>query len=109
MPTLGTPAFDALTILEIEGIDYREGSPSLVGHAAFVNTKTGKTHGKTTLRQWSKPTLQKLEELRLAMEEDMAKANFVTAGEDAPRQLSEHEPGGIGEHVGPAADDAPSI
>jgi hypothetical protein len=86
MPTFGIPRFNALTILEIEGIDYRAGAPALVAHAAFVDTRTGKTFGSTVGRVgWSAMTLAKLEELRLSMEEDMARLVFEEDSVEQPR------------------------
>lgn len=107
MAVEGVPVFNALAVLEIEKIDYREGSPSLVAHAAFVNTKTGRTHGRTTGRQWSKETLSKLEELKECMERDMGRQHFGDGMADATTSTApSKEPVGIGEHLG---DDARSI
>lgn len=101
MAVEGIPVFDALAILEIEKVDYREGSPSLVAHAAFVNTKTGRTHGRTTGRQWSKETLAKLEELKESMEHDMARQHFVdTMATSSPSTvLPGKEPSGLAEFI----------
>ena len=107
MAVEGTPVFNALAILEIEKIDYREGSPSLVAHAAFVNTKTGRTHGRTVGRQWSKETLAKFEELKDSMERDMSRQHFSDGTVDATTSATPgKEPTGIGEFIG---DDARSI
>lgn len=94
----GVPKFNAIAVLEIEAVDYtREGGPSLVAHAAFVDTKTGSTYGKTTCRQWSKGTLEKLDELKKALERDFGK--MVFAGEPGGITKSPEEVGGIGEHA----------
>lgn len=70
--------------------------------AAFVDPKTGVTHGWTTGSQWSKETVAKLNELFLLMEADLAKAHFVDAGtsDDGPVTISRPTGvGGLGEHV----------
>lgn len=106
----GVPAFNAVAVLQIETIDYRAGnSPALVAHAAFVNTHTGKTYGSTTCRAWSKETLDLLDELRLAIEQDVARLVFQP--EDAAPQprarfsIGDNAPTGLGEHL----EDPPSI
>ena len=109
----GTPVFNALTILEIERIDYREGTPALSAHAAFVNTNKdtpsyGRTHGSTTCRLWSRETLAKLEELRSAMEQDMAKLHFAEEQFSAPSSAGPST-SGISEWVTPGIDDATSV
>ena len=100
MAVQGVPKFDALAILKIDQIDFLQG-PSLVAHAAFVDTKTGKTHGHTLGRNWSKETIAKLEELKELMERDMAELHFVQ-----DESISEYkdaggsvEPAGIGERL----------
>jgi hypothetical protein len=87
MPTEGTPAFNAITVLEIHGIDYRAGQPALSATAAYISTRTGKTYGQTTLKNcWSRETLILLEGLRVAMEQDMANLVFEDTGEAASPQ-----------------------
>jgi|SRR5690606_1881809 len=106
MPVEGTPAFNAVAVLQIEAVDYRAGYPALVAHAAFVNTANGKTYGQTTCRHWSKETLAKLEELRQAMEQDVA--NLVFVQDSSPTTTireTEAQVSGLGEHL----NDTPSI
>lgn len=109
MPVQGVPAFDAIALLEIDGIGFAARGVELVAHGAFVNTKTGVTYGRTTCRQWSKRTLDLLQELRDAMETDMAALVFEPTGgaPSAPRGLAFQDPGGIGEHAG--RDDAEPV
>ncbi len=98
MPVIGTPAFNAVALLKIDSISFATKDVSLVGHGAFVNTDTGSTYGQTSCRRWSKRTLEKLDELRAAMEEDLAALVFVTraaSGSEGPVL----EPGGIGESL----------
>lgn len=107
MPVIGTPAFNAVAILKIDAIHFHHSSVALVAHGAFVNTETGSTYGSTTCRQWSKPTLDKLAELRALMEEDLAALVFhrQPATAASPQQA---EPGGIGESLR-GASDAPQV
>jgi hypothetical protein len=97
----GTPVFNGLAVLEVEGIDFmQEGGPAMLAHAAFVNSKNGKTYGRTSCRVWSEKTKALLTQLRESMEEDMANTVFeggsekVSAGGPVTK-----EPGGLGEHV----------
>ena len=107
MPVIGIPAFNAVSVLRIEAIDFHNAGVSMTAHGAFVSTETGKTYGKTTCHNWSKPTLDKLAELRALMEEDLARMVFTQARATTP-MLEQAEPGGIGEELrgGP---DAPQV
>jgi len=101
MATEGTPAFNGIALLEVEEIDWRAGAPALVGHAAFVDTRTGKTYGSTTIRVgWSRRTTDLLEELRVSMEQDVASIVFVNDTPSALAARPNEEPGGIGEDLG---------
>lgn len=75
MPVRGTPKFDAVALLGIKEIDFAR-ELSLVGTGAFIDTSTGTTFGKTTCTNWSRDTLNKLQELRESMEYDLAKQVF---------------------------------
>ena len=99
MPVIGTPVFNGLEVIEVE-IDFFK--DSMTAKAAYINTKTGYTHGWTSggSTLWSKETKEKLTELKKLMELDMAKKHF---GDAAPAQTD--KPGltppseGLGEHV----------
>lgn len=71
--------FNAVALGELT-VDFTAG-PSLrmQAKAAFINTENGKTHGWTTCSQWSKETVEKLAELRAAMENDIASMHFADA------------------------------
>lgn len=100
MPIAGSPKFNALTLLEIEAIDFSNRGHSITAHGAFIDTKTGATYGSTTCTHWSKQTLDALEELRNHMEQDMANLVFEMEGTTASGgPLFDPEPGGIGEHA----------
>jgi hypothetical protein len=88
MPALGTPAFNAVSLIEVEHIDFASSEPP-VARAAFVNTNSGATYGSTTCRTWSPTTLEKLAELRQAMEEDIASLVF----EQGPAEGALDSPG----------------
>ena len=100
----GTPAFNGLAVLEIEGVDFmQEGGPAMTAHAAFVNSKNGKTYGRTSCRVWSEKTKDLLKQLREAMEEDIAGMVFES-GESASTSGSGSSSigggiGGLAEHV----------
>lgn len=111
MPVIGVPAFNAVTLLRIEAVDFASKGAPLVGHGAFVNTSNGMTYGQTTCRNWTKKTLDKLAELRACMEEDLATLVFERGGATTPTgpALQQSEPGGIGEDLRGGGPDAPQI
>jgi hypothetical protein len=112
MPVEGSPRFNAVTLLEMEEINFANRGHSLVGHGAFIDTRTGSTYGRTTCSHWSPTTLALLEELRASMEQDLASLVFETEGAGAVASsggpLFPPDPGGIGEHAGTATE-APSV
>jgi len=111
MPVQGTPAFDAVTLLDIDAISFASAAPSLTGHAAFVNMKTGNTYGETSVHsRWSKDTMEALAHLKDCMEQDIAEVVFVTdsASPTAFGSLASKPPEGIGEHA-TTANEAPSV
>lgn len=110
MPVIGIPAFNAVAILKIDPINFATNDVRLIGHGAFVNADTGVTYGQTTCTHWSKRTLEKLAELRAAMEEDLASLVFVRSSTPTSPGpvLSQTEPGGIGESVR-GSTDAPQL
>jgi hypothetical protein len=101
MPIQGTPAFDAIALLDIDAISFTTVDPNLTGHAAFVDLKTGNTYGETKLcSRWSKATMAALADLRACMEQDIADVVFVN--DSMPNQatgLAARPPEGIGEHA----------
>lgn len=100
----GTPVFDSMKVLEMWAnfVD-----SNMHCKAAFVNTKTGATHGWTEGRgtMWSKETKRLLDELKKSMEIDLMKVHF--SGVAAPSgEAGLKTAGGIGEHL---KDDASSV
>lgn len=67
--------FDGIRVAELS-VSFMEASALLTAKAAFVNTRTGDTHGWTTGRRWSAATLEKLSELRASMERDLEGMHF---------------------------------
>ena len=108
MPVIGTPAFNAVTLLKIDAINFATVGAGVVGHGAFVNTSTGKTYGQTTCQHWSQRTLEKLNELRAAMEEDLAALVFASNENSSGIKSPTLDPGGIGEALR-GAGDAPQV
>lgn len=108
MPVTGTPVFDAVALLEVEGLDFTTNDVHLVAHAAFVSTASGATFGRTKCQRWSKETLDTLKLLRDLMELDIANMVFVGGGATTGGPPTSKEPDGIKEHAGVPAD-VPSI
>lgn len=100
----GTPKFNSIAVGELRAT-FIERVHELSAKAAFVNTTTGTTHGWTTNTQWSTATLQKLEELRAAMEEDLGRLHFDDAHPETPRHAQ--DVGGLGEFL--SSPEGPSI
>ena len=61
--------------------------------AVFVNTRTGQSHGTTTLTppQWSADTLAAVETLRQAIERDLSTIHFTDSGSCQPLSAESHE------------------
>lgn len=107
MPVEGVPKFNAVVLLEIESVSFAMQDVSLIAHGAFVDTRTGSTYGRTTCRRWSTETLDKLKELRVAMEQDLAALVFEGEGKKSAVALA--TPSGIGEHLQNGPRDAESV
>lgn len=103
---LGTPKFTGIVAGEIT-VNRLGPTLKISVKAAFVDPATGVTYGWTTAEGglWSKETLEKLTELSLSLEQDIANVHLTGGSPDAP-PLARTAPGeGLGEHLG----DAPSI
>ncbi len=103
----GNPKFDGMAVLE-GSFSFLGASNGLEGKAAFINSKTGDTHGWTTNKQWSPQVIEKLKELRALMEVDLGQLHLDGGGEvliassTTGASLPEGRGmGGIGEHVEP--------
>lgn len=96
MVATGTPEFDGITLTTIE-VDLI--TRSLVAKAAFVNTKTGATHGWTegTGTIWSTETKTAVAALAASMEKDLAVLHFGGAREVPGFAASTNS--GLGEHL----------
>jgi hypothetical protein len=98
----GNPKFDGVTIGEFTAI-FMGPTLDFKAKAAFVNSKTGQTHGWTTNQTWSPPVVAKLQELRALMEADLGAVHFEGGGEQHEAPTQRHDvrpPTGLGEHVG---------
>jgi len=100
MAVTGTPRFNQLAVGEIE-VDFTSSPIKIDVTAAFVDSKTGETHGWTKGYGgiWSEETRKKLVELRELMELDLSKLHFDKAGSATTTKGVEFEPGGISEHL----------
>jgi len=108
----GSPVFDGLVVFTLSA-DFSQATLSLKARAAFVNTKTGQTHGWTDGdgSMWSRNSMQKLAELRAALEDDLANRHFGgSVHEEAARAAPVVPPsGGLGEHLNSQGDTTPSV
>jgi hypothetical protein len=104
----GEMKFDAISIGKLSA-DFLKETLHLEATAAFADSSTGETHGwtKGDGRVWSKETMQALVVLRESMERDLAKLHFSDGAGTSTAAAS--EPSGIGERLGSAAVDAPSV
>jgi len=103
----GTPKFDGIAVAKFE-IDFLRTPVHIEIKAAFVNSKTGATHGWTTGDgNISDKTRALMLELRNSMEQDLAERHFSSGGVAfnslAPRKAD--AVGGIGEHLGAVNED----
>jgi hypothetical protein len=76
------------------------GAVTLAAKIAFVNSRTGNTHGWSTNATWSPDVLLKLQELKQLMEVDIARVHLVdgTMESDGPTARSTPaDVGGLGE------------
>ncbi len=98
MATTGTPVFDALVLARVE-IDMLK--RSLTAQAAFVDTKTGATHGWTKGEGaiWSEETKSAAAVLAASMERDLAKLHFGTQPSEVALPTSGPAASGLGEHL----------
>jgi hypothetical protein len=103
MPATGIPKFDAIALIEFS-VDFKGPTAHVSGKAAYVNTRTGNTHGWTTSTAWSAETIAKLAELRELMEQDIASRDFE-GSEVGTNSASSKSFGGLNAHLGTA--DAP--
>lgn len=102
----GTIKFDGIALMEFEvsfvgGQAGTVGPSKFIGKAAFVNSEEGTTHGSTTCLQWSETTLHKLNELRAAMERDLANQHLSNGEVVGPSKglAASFRVGGIGENL----------
>lgn len=107
-----TVKFDGIRVAEIT-VSLLEAPAVISAKAAFVNTKTGTTHGWTTCKSWSKETVEKLKELRDAMERDLAATHFedgaITSSPTTASGGVRDAFQGLGEHLGAAEEPVPQV
>lgn len=110
MSVKGTPRLQELAITSFD-VSYEKATISLKATAGFVDAKTGETLAWTRGEGgvWSKETMEKLGELRLAMERDLGKRHFTDGtvpsnGKERGLNLEN----GLSAHLG-VGTDAPSV
>jgi hypothetical protein len=95
----GTAKFDGLAVGELSA-NLMGPTVKLTAKAAFVNAESGHTHGWTTNEQWSPTTIEKLRDLRAAMEADLARVHFGDGLVERSEVLGGQVPtGGLAEHL----------
>lgn len=77
----------------------------LTAKAAFIDARSGQTHGWTSCDSWSPATMAKMREFMEAMELDLARQHFTafsptTSNVADPARPAGIPEGGLGEHVG---------
>ena len=99
----GNAKFDSIAVGE-GAFSFLGSTLMLEAKAAFVNSKTGDTHGWTKNAQWSPPVVEKLKELRALMEIDLGQLHLEGGGEVLVAVTSAGPAagggGGLGEHLG---------
>ena len=113
MTVHGTLKADGLAVAKIT-IDFLQNPVKIHALAALVHTRGGQTLGWTEGNGavFSTETMAKLQELREAMERDIAQHVFADSSYAEPADPNNPtKVGGLGEHlgVGGAGEDAPSI
>lgn len=95
-------------------VNFLDTPAKVVVKAAFINTKTGATHGWTTCQQWSNETMAKLKELRECLEQDLSVVHFADSSSNSAVVPATAKNGnikegfkGLGEALGSAGDDVP--
>jgi hypothetical protein len=97
----GNPKFDGIAVAKIE-IDFLKNPVHIDVQAAFVNVKTGDTHGWTRgAPGWSDDTRLLIKSLRESMERDLASTHFAGSGVAVTGSATtSSSSGGLSEHLG---------
>lgn len=101
---VGAAKFNSLALGELT-VKFLGPSVHIEAKAAFVDTRTGQTHGWTKNEQWGPAVVEKLKELRALMELDFGKLHFDNGGDTLVgdvgpvRSAARPEEGGLGEHL----------
>jgi len=90
---------DGVRVLELKCSFINPPSGGLTAKAAFVDSKTGHTHGFTEHMVWSPDTLLKLRALRDAMELDLQAAHFTDPEESPIASVKKEDGGGLADHL----------
>lgn len=112
MPVRGTPKFNAVALLEIGAISFRNGVGQFTAYGAYVNAESGTTFGKVPITHFSKETLGLLAELRDSIEMDLALNVLDVEGSTTSVVIRGNsvndDPGGIGEHASRSSEADPA-
>jgi hypothetical protein len=91
-----TAKFDKVSVFELSA--NFQGEHELLVKAAFVSTRTGKTHGWTNGSIWSPAVRAKLKELRVLLDQELTAQHFDGAPSGAPAR-DDVDSGGLAEHL----------
>lgn len=94
--------FDRAVIGEIS-VNFLGPTLSLVAKSKLVSTQNGLSYGSATIQHWTPKVMEKLDELKALMEQEIEQAIF-TGGDTRTSATSE---GGLGEQF--SEDEAPSV
>ena len=101
----GVPVFDGLAVGEFT-VDRMNGTgTTIVAKGAFINTRTGSTHGFCVHKgPWSEATIARLQELLVSMEVDIGRTHLENGGSLSIATPAAGPPpgdeGGLGNHLG---------
>jgi hypothetical protein len=102
----GSAKFDSIAVGEI-AVSFLGPTVTVEAKAAFVNSKSGETHGWTKNTQWTPAVIEKLRELRALMEVDLGQIHLegggeilVTTAANTSSSVGAEASGGLGERFG---------
>jgi hypothetical protein len=101
----GNPKYVGITVGEFS-VNLMDATVKMRAKAAFVDPRTGATHGWTEGGVWSPDTILKMRELVAAMELDLSRQHFTDGATSSDSALAGPPglAGGLGEHVGSDGD-----
>ncbi len=90
--------FDRIVLMKLT-VELTSAQAEMTATGAFVNTRTGQTHGSTKGSTWSEETVQALVRLRESIEADMERVHFADDRLSSPSPLKPGPTTGLGEYL----------